>query len=470
MIRSRRPDSIGHESSAERASRGARPFHVMTKPIGPLCNLDCAYCYYLEKSELYPRGERFRMSDEVLDAYVRQMIGAQPGPAVVFNWQGGEPTLMGIDFYRRVVELQHRYCPPEKRVLNALQTNATLIDAEWAEFLCEAGFLVGVSIDGPSDVHDAYRVDKRGRPTSEAVLRGLELLLAAGVEVNVLCVVNRRNASRAVETYEFLVGLGVRHLQFIPLVEALPGARPTHAEAAVGIGVSDRSVLPDQFGAFLVRIFERWIRRDVGRVFVQTFEENLVAAVGGQPSLCIFREECGQGLAVEHNGDVFSCDHFVDPAHRLGNLTATPLVELAMAPQQDAFGRAKRDSLPEYCRSCDVRRYCHGECPKNRFTVSPDGEPGLNYLCSGYRSYFRNVTPWLEWIGRRLAQGLGPTDIMSEMARLDSALFGARGRNEPCPCGSGAKFKRCCGPDWEAGLPPRLPSVAVLEAAAVGSA
>ncbi|MGK2850859.1 MAG: anaerobic sulfatase maturase [Candidatus Limnocylindrales bacterium] len=435
------------------------PVHVMTKPIGPICNLDCAYCYYLDKEGLFPRGERFRMSDELLETYVRQYIEARAGPEVAFTWQGGEPTLMGLPFFRRVVELQRRLAPPGVRVSNAIQTNGTLIDREWAIFLRDEGFLVGVSLDGPPQIHDTYRVDKHGGPTSAAVEAGLRLLLEAGVDVNVLCVVNRRNAERAREVYAHLVALGVRHLQFIPLVEPVEGDPAAFEAARGGAGVSERSVLPDAFGAFLLGIFEVWLRRDVGRVFVQTFEETLTSALGLRPSLCIFNEECGRGLAMEHNGDLFSCDHFVDPAHRLGNIRELPIIDLAALPQQEAFGRAKRETLPDHCRRCEVRSFCHGECPKNRIILTPDGEPGLNYLCVGYRRYFNAVRPWLGRIAALLGQGRPARLIVDEVRAADRAAFGSAGRNDDCPCGSGRKFKRCCMVGWTAGEPVGLPPI-----------
>jgi uncharacterized protein len=387
----------------------ALPFHVMAKPIGPICNLDCAYCYYLEKEALYPADERFRMPDDVLDAYIRQYIESQPGPDIGFTWQGGEPTLMGLPFFRRVVELQRRHCPAGKRISNGLQTNGTLIDAEWAAFLRDERFLVGISIDGPPELHDAYRTDKGSHPTAERVLRGTQLLLDAGVDLNVLCVVHRRNARRPLDVYRFLTGLGVRHLQFIPLVEPL-GSGPVPFEAARrGEGVSERSVLPDDFGRFLIAIFEAWFREDVGRVFVQTFEETLARTVGAPGSLCIFASECGRSLALEHNGDLFSCDHFVRPEHRLGNIRELPMIDLVQRPAQAAFGRAKCETLPAYCRSCEVLDFCHGECPKNRVIRTPTGDPGLNYLCKGYRAYFNAVRPWMEQLARLVRQRL-PSD------------------------------------------------------------
>jgi len=415
----------------------------MTKPIGPLCNLDCAYCYYLETEHLFPRGERFRMTDDTLEEYVHQYIEAQPGPEVAFAWQGGEPTLMGLPFFRRVVELQRRHAPPGSRVANALQTNGTLVDAGWAAFLRDERFLVGVSLDGPPELHDVYRVDKGGHPTAERVLRGLRLLLDAGVDVNVLCVVNRVNSSRPLEVYRFFTDLGVRHLQFIPLVEPTRSGPVEFDRAQVGEGVSERSVLPGDFGRFLTTIFVEWLRSDVGRVFVQTFEETLTTTLGLSPSLCVFARECGRGLALEHNGDVFSCDHFVTPEHRLGNIRESPIVDLAALPQQAAFGRAKWDCLPSYCQACEVREYCNGECPKNRIAATPDGAPGLNYLCVGYRAYFNTVRPSMVRIAALLRLGLPAALIMRDVAAKEASRFAVAQRNDPCPCGSGRKYKKC---------------------------
>ena len=408
----------------------------MVKPTGAICNLACEYCYYLEKERLYPKGERFRMPDELLERYIQQMIAAQPGPEVPFAWQGGEPTLMGLDFFRRVVELQAKYLPRGWRVTNALQTNGTLLTPEWCEFLRENKFLVGISMDGPAFLHDRYRVDKRGRATHERVLRGLELLKEHRVEFNVLCVVNSANARHPLEVYRSFKEKGVQYLQFIPIVEHLGGG-----------AVSERSVSPRDYGTFLCAIFDEWVRRDVGKVFVQIFEESFAMALGYPANLCVFRETCGRALAMEHNGDVFACDHFVLPEYRLGNIRETPLERLASLPEQERFGLAKRDALPPQCFACDVYEMCRGACPKDRFALTADGRPGLNYLCEGYRTYFRHAKPVLDRMARLWRQGIAPAAIMEEMRREDERRWRAAGRNDPCPCGSGRKFKRCC---WEA--------------------
>lgn len=404
-------------------------FHVLAKPTGAVCNLDCSYCFYLEKESLYPNG-RFRMREAVMQAYVRQVLESHRHlPEVTLAWQGGEPTLMGLGFFRRVVEFAETVRRPHQRILHTLQTNATLIDAEWAAFLAEAGFLVGVSVDGPPDLHDVYRRDKRGRPTAERVQRGLGFLRAAGVQYNLLCTVHAANADQPLSVYRYLRDdCGGRFLQFIPIVEHAP--EPDDPER-----VSDRSVRPEQWGRFLNRVFDEWLAHDVGEVVVQGFEAVLATTLGLRPGVCVFEETCGDALALEHNGDVYSCDHFVDPAHRLGNVTETHLLEMVGSDPQRRFGTAKRDRLPQICRSCEVRAFCQGECPRNRFVSAPDGEPGLNYLCPGYLSFFRHVA--------------GPTRLMADLVRSGrpaaeiAGVFARAPRNGPCPCGSGRKAKAC---------------------------
>lgn len=365
-------------------TRGTLPraFHLMAKPTGAVCNLDCEYCFYLAKESLYP-GSDFRMADDVLERYVGGLLRAHGGlPEVVVAFQGGEPTMMGLDFFRRVIELERRYAQPGQEVLNTLQTNATLLDDAWAEFLAEHGFLVGVSIDGPRDLHDAFRVDKGGKPTFDRVMAGLDVLKRHGVEWNALTVVNARSAGRGREVYRFLRDdLGAQFVQLIPIVERDGG------------GVSTRTVDPDDYGQFLIDVFEEWVRQDVGDVFVQSFDTALAHWMGmPELGICVHQETCGRALALEHNGDVYSCDHFVEPGHLVGNLSdGRTLLQIVDSPEQRAFGEAKRDTLPAYCRSCDVRFACHGGCPKDRLIATPDGEPGLNWLCSGYQAFFRHV-------------------------------------------------------------------------------
>lgn len=365
-------------------ARGAapRPFHLMAKPTGAVCNLDCEYCFYLAKESLYP-GSDFRMPDEVLERYVAGLLQAHAGlPEVVVAFQGGEPTMMGLDFFRRVLELERRYAKPGQEVLNTLQTNATLLDDAWGEFLAENGFLVGVSIDGPRDLHDAFRVDKGGKPTFDRVMAGLGVLKRHGVEWNALTVVNSRSAGRGLEVYRFLRDdLGAQFIQLIPIVER------------DGDGVSTRTVDPDDYGQFLIDVFEEWVRHDVGDVFVQSFDTALAHWMDmPELGICVHQETCGRALALEHNGDMYSCDHFVEPQHLVGNLgDGRTLLQIVDSHEQVAFGIAKRDTLPEYCRSCDVRFACHGGCPKDRLITTPDGEAGLNWLCSGYQAFFRHI-------------------------------------------------------------------------------
>jgi uncharacterized protein len=415
---------------ADRPPTAPAAFHVLAKPTGPICNLDCEYCFFLSKEALYP-GDRFRMADEVLDTYLRQVIESQQSPEVTIAWQGGEPTLMGVDFFRRAIELAETHRRPDQTIAHTIQTNGTLLTDEWCGLLAEHRFLVGISIDGPRGLHDAYRVDKRGNPTFDKVVRGLELLQKHDVDVNVLCTVNAANQDHAVEVYRFFRDdLGVRHLQLIPIVE-----RDNDTGFQEGDTVTDRSVAPDAWGRFLIEMFDEWVRSDVGTVFVQMFDAALASWVGAPPAVCIFGETCGDAVALEHNGDLYSCDHFVEPDYLLGNIAQTHMVELLASPPQRAFGAAKRDTLPRYCRECDVRFACNGECPKNRFTLTPDGEPGLNYLCAGYLAFFRHVDGPMRIMADLLRRGRFADEIM--------AVFATASRNDPCPCGSGRKAKHC---------------------------
>jgi len=433
--------------------------HVMTKPIGPICNLDCAYCFYLDKTRLYPGTRRWAMDDDVLERYVKQYIEAQEVPEVSFAWQGGEPTLLGVRFFRKAVELQRKHARG-KRITNALQTNGTLLDEEWCRFLHENEFLIGLSLDGPRDMHNAYRLDKRGRPTFDAVMRAAELMTKHRVEFNTLTVVNRVNSHHPVEVYRFLRGMGSRFLQFIPLVERAPevssGAdegRARHELAGppdTGPGkpgearVTSWSVEAAQFGKFLCGVYDEWIQRDVGRIFVQAFDTALGIWAGYPASLCVFAETCGQSLAVEHNGDVYSCDHYVYPEHRLGNLRTDTIRAMVRSEQQTAFGAAKRDMLPKCCRECRWLFACRGECPKHRCEYTPDGEPGLNYLCPSYKRFFSHIEPTMDIMVRLLREERAPAEIMQMLARRRAAVRNV-GRNDPCPCGSARKYKQCCG-------------------------
>ncbi|MFT3784927.1 MAG: anaerobic sulfatase maturase [Tepidisphaeraceae bacterium] len=405
-----------------------RPFHVMTKPIGPKCNIGCSYCFYLEKEKLYPDERKWAMPENVLEEYVRQYIAAQPQgtPVVPFAWQGGEPTLLGVSYFRKVVELQKKHAGG-RAIENAFQTNGTLLDREWGEFLAENKFLVGLSIDGPRELHDALRVDKKGRPTFDNVMRGLRVLHDHKVEFNTLTVVNRVNSQKPREVYRFLKEIGSGFIQLIPLVErqaqvrlkvfGLDLAEPTTLGDRERPPVTDWSVRADDYGTFLCSIFDEWVCNDVGKVFVQIFDVALGNWVGAPPSLCVFAPKCGSALAMEHNGDLYSCDHYVYPQYRLGNVMNQSLGAMVDSAAQKKFGGDKSDLLPDYCRRCDVRFACHGECPKHRFVITPDGQPGLNYLCAGYKMFFTHISPAMQVMTQLLNQQRAPAEIMHMIAQ-----------------------------------------------------
>lgn len=433
-------------------------YHVMTKPIGPICNLDCKYCFYLEKEKLYPDKSNWRMPENVLERYIQQYIESQHVPEITFAWQGGEPTLMGVDFFRRVVGYQQEFCGG-KKISNALQTNGTLLDEEWCGFLKENNFLVGLSIDGPREMHDRFRVDKEGKSSFDAVIRGMELLKKHQVDFNNLVVVNRFNSQYPLEVYRFLKEHGSGFMQFIPLVErtggggemfAEPPLLPIIGEAASSEPVTEWSVEPLAYGKFLCAIFDEWVRADVGRVFVQIFDVQLGIWMGMPSALCVFGETCGNALAMEHNGDLYSCDHYVYPRYKLGNVMDSEMRELVDSLQQRKFGADKRETLPKYCRECEVRFACNGECPKHRFIKTPDGEDGLNYLCAGYKLFLSHIDPYMRTMAGLLKQGRPAAEIVRMIAdgeaKRGSNSSGV-GRNDLCPCGSGKKFKKCCG-DW----------------------
>jgi uncharacterized protein len=417
-----------------------KPFHIMAKPHGPICNLDCTYCYYLEKENLYgTSGREFRMADNVLENYIRQYIQSQPAQSVSFAWQGGEPTLLGIPFFERVVELQKKHANG-KTVDNAFQTNGTLLDDAWGDFLARNKFLIGLSVDGPEKIHDVYRVDKGGQPTFARVMRGLSLLKKHGVEFNTLTVINRKNSYRAREVYRFLKEIGSKYLQFIPVVEQ-KAAQPDpnglvllKPYARQETSVSEWSVEPLQFGKFLSDVFDEWVLSDVGRVFVQVFDVALESWAGLPQSLCVFAPQCGKALAVEHNGDLYSCDHFVYPENRLGNIMEKAMSGLVDSLQQTRFGNAKLSALPSDCQNCDVRFACNGECPKHRFTTTASGEYGLNYLCAGYKNFFHHIDPYMKFMANELRQNGAPARVM-EWARTRGPVHAhaatRRRANEP---------------------------------------
>lgn len=408
-------------------ARLARDFQIFAKPAGAICNLDCHYCYYLEKRDLYPDTSVFRMSEDLLERYIVQHLEAAPGPEVHFSWHGGEPTLLGVDYYRRVVEFQRKHRPAGWTIRNGMQTNGVLLDEEWAKFLAGESFNVGISLDGPAELHDPYRVNRGGQATHRQVMRGYDLLRQHGLQPDILCVVHTMNVGHPLDVYRFFRDIGGRFIVFLPVVVPEP-LSPR--------GVSPHTPKAEDYGTFLCRIFDEWIQRDADRIMVQIFDEAARPALGLDHSLCIYRETCGQIPVLEHNGDLYSCDHFVTPAYRLGNINQTPLVQLLESPAQHAFGDAKRDTLPRYCRECEVLAQCHGECPKYRFIQTPDGEPGLNYLCAGLKKFFLHSREPLKRLAAR-QRPAGPA--------FRAAPVRAPGRNEPCPCGSGRKYKKCCG-------------------------
>jgi uncharacterized protein len=382
-------------------------FHVMVKPRGAICNLDCHYCFYLSKERLYPNSS-FRMGKDLLETYTRQYIDSQRVPEVTFAWQGGEPTLMGVDFFKLAVELQQKYRKPGTRIVNTMQTNGTLLDDDWCRFFHEHDFLIGLSLDGPRELHDAYRLDKGGKPTFDRVMNGLDLLKEHSVEFNVLATVHAANAERPLEVYRFLRDeAGVQFIQFIPIVE-----RANETGFQEGSKVTERSVPAGQYGDFLIAIFNEWVQRDVGQTYVQVFDMVLEAWFSGRASLCIFSDTCGNALALEHNGDLYSCDHFVEPEHKLGNIEKNHLIELVGSRKQRRFGQDKRDNLPQYCLDCQVRFACNGGCPRNRFIQTPDGEPGLNYLCQDYRAFFNHIDKPMRFMAAELRAGRAPANIM----------------------------------------------------------
>jgi serine-type anaerobic sulfatase-maturating enzyme len=430
-------------------------FHLLAKPTGAICNLDCEYCFFLSKEMLYP-GSRFRMAEDLLETYLQQLIEAHAGsPEVTVAWQGGEPTMMGVDFFRRSVELAEKHRMPHQRITYTIQTNATLIDDEWAVFFKEQEVLVGVSIDGPREIHDTYRVDKGGKGSFDRVMAGLGHLREHDVAWNALTTIHAASQDRGREVYRFLRDeCDARFMQFIPIVEratseSFPIANEGWGEAVKGRPlytqqgnlVTKRSISPEGYGRFLIDVFEEWVRRDVGEVYVQMFDVALANWHGEPPSLCVHSETCGLALALEHTGDLYSCDHFVEPAYKLGNIRDKHMLELIVLPQQQRFGLDKRDTLPRFCRECDVRFACHGGCPKDRFTDDPYGEPGLNYLCPSFKTFFHHIDPTMRMMSERLAAGRAPSELVDVYAAEDAK----RGRNDPCTCGSGRKWKRCHG-------------------------
>ena len=451
-------------------------FHVMAKPTGAICNLDCEYCFFLSKEALYP-GSPFRMKDDVLEAYIQQVIESQQAPQVTIAWQGGEPTLMGLEFFERAMQLVKEYTQPGMAIEHTIQTNGTKLDDDWCIFFKQHNFLVGLSMDGPKEMHDAYRVDKRGEGTFDQVMAAARLMQNHKVEFNILCTVHARNADHPLEVYRFFRDeVKTDFIQFIPIIERatrklLPIANrgwgdqhlpsPEEIEGRpmaksskrllytlTGSLVTKRSVKAEQWGNFLNAIYDEWVRNDVGRVYIQSFESALGSWVGQGASVCIHRETCGDALALEHNGDLYSCDHFVEPEYFLGNIKEEHMLSLVGSDQQRKFGNDKRDTLPRYCRECPVRFACHGGCPRNRFIRTPDGESGLNYLCAGYKAFFTHGDYPMRLMAALLRQGRYADEVMSILAKEESEFLETVAKtnpNDPCPCGSGKKVKACHG-------------------------
>jgi uncharacterized protein len=407
------------------------PFVVMVKPVGPVCNLACGYCYYRGTADMYGRRHAFRMSDATLDLFVRQFIEASPGPEVHFVWHGGEPTLAGLQFFQRAVALQRRYLPAGWRCLNNLQTNGTLLDDAWCAFLAEEGFEVGLSVDGPALLHDAQRPDHQGIGSAKRVAAGLRRLLAHKVEPDLLCTVTAATAAQPQTVYRALREMGSTFIQFIPIIRPTPD------------GLSADSIGAREYGQFLCSVFDEWIRRDLGRIVVQFFAESYRAWAGKPTTMCALAETCGSVLVVEHDGAVYACDHFVRDSHRLGTVDTEQLGTLLRAPEQLHFGRRKRDDLPGQCQRCPWLFACRGGCPKDRLATTDAGEPGLNVLCEGLRAFYVHADPLLR---RMVAAGRHPSAVKEELRAEEQRRWRGIGRNDPCPCGSGRKAKRCCLP------------------------
>ncbi len=429
-------------------------FHLLAKPSGSTCNLDCTYCFFLSKEALYPNAAS-RMAEETLETYIRQLLESHRTPTVTVAWQGGEPTLMGLDFFRRSVELVDRYRKPDQQVDYTFQTNGVLLDDDWCAFLKEHGFLVGLSVDGPEELHDTYRLNKGGKGTHRQVMKGLGYLRKHDVDVNILCTVNAANEQHGSQVYRYFRDeLGATWMQFIPIVErATPETLPLANEGwsqrpggtrllytQTGSLVTERSVGGEQYGRFLVDIYEEWLRGDVGRVHVQLFDVTL-HALFGEHLLCIHAPTCGNGPALEHNGDLYSCDHYVEPDYLLGNIHTEHMLDLVASDRQRAFGQAKRDDLTAQCRSCEVRPLCNGGCPKDRFTSSRDGEPGQNYLCEGFYHFYQHVRPTMVAMAQFVQRGQPAARVMQLVMERDARL----GNQDACPCESERPFVSCHG-------------------------
>ena len=397
------------------ANSFAKPLYVMLKPAGAHCNLACKYCYYLEKNKLYPTAQRHLMSDEMLEQFTREYIEAQTMNQVLFTWHGGEPLLRSIDFYRKALSLQQKYAGG-RRIDNVIQTNGTLLTDEWCEFFAQNHWLVGISIDGPQPDHDHYRLTAAGKPSWKKVMQGIKLLKKHGVEWNAMAVVNAYNVNHPLEFYRFFKENGCQFLQFTPIVERLTRHEDGRTLASLAdkneISLSEASVAPEQWGYFLCAIFDEWVRKDVGKIFVEIFDCTLANWMGISPGICAYSKECGHAGVMEHNGDVYSCDHFVFPEYKLGNIRDHSLIDMLYGEQQQEFSRLKHSSLPRQCKECDMEFACHGECPKNRFMKDKYGDSGLNYLCPGYYHYYQHVAPYMDYMKQELMAQRPPSNIM----------------------------------------------------------
>lgn len=397
----------------------SRPLYVMAKPAGPLCNLACEYCYYLEKSRLYPDDSNRILSDELLELFIRQYLEAQTTPEVLFTWHGGEPLMRPISFYRKALQLQAKYARG-RRISNSIQTNGTLLNDDWCRFLRDNRFLVGLSVDGPAEFHNEYRRDRQGRPSFYKVMKGIELLKKHGVEYNAMAVVNDYNADFPLEFYRFFKSIGCRYIQFTPIVERLGSHADGTRLASPGEQtptLAPFSITPRQWGDFLCAIFDEWVRNDVGKYFIQLFDSTLANWVGEQPGVCTLGKWCGHAGVMEFNGDVYSCDHFVFPEFKLGNIYEKTLVEMMYSERQQQFGRMKQEGLPAQCRECEFLFACNGECPKNRFARTASGEPGLNYLCEGYHRFFAHVAPYMDFMKKEYLAQRAPANVMEAIRK-----------------------------------------------------
>ena len=393
----------------------AKPLYVMLKPEGAHCNLACKYCYYLEKNKLYPTAQRHLMSNEMLEQFTREYIEAQTMNQVLFTWHGGEPLLRSIDFYRKALSLQQKYAGG-RHIDNIIQTNGTLLTDEWCEFFAQNHWLVGISIDGPQPYHDHYRLTAAGTPSWQKVMQGIKLLKKHGVEWNAMAVVNAYNVNHPLEFYRFFKENGCQFLQFTPIVERQTRHEDGRTLASLAdkneISLSEASVAPEQWGYFLCAIFDEWVRKDVGKIFVEIFDCTLANWMGVSPGICAYSKECGHAGVMEHNGDVYSCDHFVFPEYKLGNIRDQSLIDMLYGEQQQEFSRLKHSSLPRQCKECDMEFACHGECPKNRFMKDKYGDSGLNYLCPGYYHYYQHVAPYMDYMKQELMAQRPPSNIM----------------------------------------------------------